>query len=208
MHRLTFPIAAIGVTLIVLLTVLGGLAFPGYSHLSQFISELGARGAPSEMMVRLAGFLPAGLLLCLFAWLARSALPASSLTTVGLIGVGIYAAGYVVAAFFPCDLGCRPADPSVSQLIHNAAGMVGYVLAPGAMLCLAIAALRWPGAKYLAVAGFLLAIVSAAGLITLSPNSPYVGLSQRLIEISVLSWVLLCAFYIRSRAKREASPLA
>lgn len=31
---------------IVLLTLIAGAATPGYSHISQFISELGARGAP------------------------------------------------------------------------------------------------------------------------------------------------------------------
>jgi len=208
MYRFTFLVAVIGVTLIILLTVLGGLAFPGYSHLSQFISELGARGAPTEMMIRFVGFLPAGLLLCLFAWLAHGALPGSALATFGLIGIGIYALGYVAAAFFPCDFGCRPATPSVSQTIHNAVGLAGYLSAPIALLCLGVAARQWPGATYLAASGFLAAIVSTIGLVTLSPKSPYVGLSQRLIELSVLSWVLLCAFYIQRRLKYEPLPVA
>jgi len=204
MHRLAFPVAAVGALFVLLLCLLGALGYPGYSHVAQFMSELGARGAPNEMWVRFLGFLPAGLLLCFFAWLARGALPGSGLATLGFIGIGTFAAGYVVAAFFPCDPGCRPTIASFSQIIHTAAGLAGYLMAPIGMLALAIAARRWPDASRLSAAGFLSAAVSAIGLATLSPESPYVGLSQRLIEASVLSWVLLCAFYIQTRAKRDA----
>jgi hypothetical membrane protein len=46
-----------------LTVVVAGALTPGYSHVSQYISELGARGAPQEWGVRLAGFLPSGILL-------------------------------------------------------------------------------------------------------------------------------------------------
>jgi hypothetical protein len=62
---------------VLLLTVVGGALTPGSSHLSMYISELGARGAPLEWPVRIAGFLPAGLLM-LGVYLARqTAVPTS-----------------------------------------------------------------------------------------------------------------------------------
>jgi hypothetical protein len=190
---------SLGVALVTLLTVLGGAVSPGYSHVSQFISELGASGAPHETMVRFAGFLPAGLLLCVFAVAAGLCLPRSRSARLGFLGLFIYALGYVAAAFFPCDAGCRPAQPSVSQLVHNLAGLAGYVATPLALCSLAIAARRWPDAGKLVVAGWLGAAVSLFGLLTLNPESGWVGVSQRAIESSALAWVLLCSRYIRDR---------
>jgi hypothetical membrane protein len=59
-----------GALAVFLLTVIGGANFPNYSHASQFISELGASGAPNARVINLAGFLPAGLLLIAFTFQA------------------------------------------------------------------------------------------------------------------------------------------
>lgn len=150
------------------------------------------------------GFLPAGVVVLLFCVAAFAALPRSALTTVGLLGVATYAVGYVAAAFFPCDPGCRPVEPSLSQLVHNIAGLAGYLLAPLSLAVLAWSARRWPAGRYMVVAGFIAAVLSLLGLLSLSPKSPYVGWSQRLIEASVLLWVLMCGWYLRARGKNPA----
>ena len=55
----------------------GGWQYPGYSHVSQFISELGATGAPSPSILNFGGLIPAGALTVAFAlamyWKYRSA---------------------------------------------------------------------------------------------------------------------------------------
>lgn len=195
--RIAFVSAALALLWVLFLTVFGGAQFPGYSHAAQFISELGARQAPHEQLVRWAGFLPAGVLLLVFCAAARAALPRSMLTTLGLLGLAVYGLGYVAAAFFPCDPGCRPAQPSPAQMVHNLAGLAGYGLAPLSLAALAWQARRWQGGGYLTVTGFTAAGLCVLGLLSLSPESPYVGWSQRLIEGSVLLWVCLCGWYVR-----------
>jgi hypothetical membrane protein len=194
-------LVALGI--VVLMTVLAGAATPGYSHLSQFISELGARGAPTEWVVRLAGFLPAGVLLLAFCGLAYRALPLSRSTSLALGGLAVYAAGYLVAAAFPCDLGCRPPHPSPSQRIHNLVGMLGYLLAPASLFVLARAARAWPAARALTLAGYGAAALALLGLFTLNPAAPTVGLSQRLLEAAVLGWAALCGRYLAQRARDQ-----
>ncbi len=179
----------------VLMVLIAGWFTPGYSHVSQFISELGAREAHCERSVRFGGFLPMGVLLLGFCLSAFQVLPRSRSTDLGLIGLAIFAAGYLVAAAFPCDPGCRPSEPSTSQLIHNAAGIIGYVLAPGFLFCFARAAREWPDAGFLTLAGYVASVLALVGLLTISPASPLVGLSQRLLEASVLVWVALCGRY-------------
>lgn len=186
--------------IVFLMTFLGGLATPGYSHVSQFISELGASQAAFEIPVRYLGFLPAGYALLAFCWFAHRDLPKSGLTTAALIGLAVYAFGYCVASSFPCDPGCRPAQPSGSQVLHNLLGGIGYVVAPGFLGVLATRARSWPAARALSALGFAAAALALLGLLTLSPASPYVGLSQRAIEVAVLGWVLACGWYIQGRA--------
>jgi hypothetical protein len=188
-----------------LMTILGGLATPGYSHAAQFISELGATGSITEHAVRFLGFLPAGVSLLGFCWFAYRALPKSGLTTAALGGLAVYALGYVAAAFFPCDLGCRPKNPSVSQVVHNLVGGIGYLLAPGFLLALAVRSRSWPGAAHMPLVGFVAAAVSLVGLMSLSP-SPYMGVSQRAIEVSVLAWALACGWtiHVRERGRAQA----
>jgi Protein of unknown function (DUF998) len=203
--RLAFVFALLTLVCVVLFTILGALGFPGYSHTAQFMSELGARGAPHEKLIRFAGFLPAGVFMILFVIGAFESLPRSALTTLGLIGIALYAMGYIVAVFFPCDFGCRPAQPSASQAIHNLFGLIGYVLAPLALVALGWSARNWPDAGYLSWSAYIAAAVALVGMITLSPKSPYVGLSQRLIESAVLIWVVMCAWYVRSQLQRSRS---
>lgn len=184
---------------VIVLTLWAGALTPGYSHVSQFISELGETGAPYEWQVRLAGFLPAGLLVVAFAVLAFRAIPRSRSVTAGLIGLVLYAGGYLVAVVYPCDAGCRPDEPSTSQLIHNAAGLIGYLAAPAFLFTLAKAARSWPGAAPLAVTGYVAAAIALVGILTLSPTSDVVGLSQRAIELAVLGWVSLLGIYLATQ---------
>ncbi len=192
----TLKFTSIGSMVVVVLMVLfGGALTPGYSHTSQFISELGASGAPLELGIRFGGFLPAGVLLLVFCAVAFVWFPRSLPFSLGILGLAIYAVGYLVASFFPCDPGCRPADPSTSQLIHNVGGLAGYILAPGFLFALAFAARKWPGASRLVMAGYIAAGISLTGFLTLAPSSEVVGLSQRALEISVLGWVVMLALY-------------
>ena len=134
----------------------------------------------------------------------HAALPRSRATALGLLGVAIYAAGYLAAAAFPCDLGCRPEEPSISQILHNLGGLAGYLLAPAFLFPLARAARAWPGAKSLVAVGYLASALALVGLLTLSPSSPAAGLGQRLLELAVLGWVALCGLHLAKRAGRGA----
>jgi len=103
--------------------LLTGIAYfgwrkPAYSHWHHTISELGETGGPLSRVVSYGLFLPVGLLLGLVAMLTD---------TTALAGLtGCVAIGYVVAAFFPCDVG-SPLSGSARQQIHNVGGAVEYI---------------------------------------------------------------------------------
>jgi hypothetical protein len=197
LNKLVLATAFLGALVILLLTVIGGAAFPNYSHASQFISELGATGAPHAQLINFAGFLPAGMLICAFAALAWLALPRSVGSAFGMIGIALFGFGYIVATFYPCDAGCRPAEPSAAQFIHNALGLAGYMTAPITLAVLGWKARSWPAASALSIHGFVGAVFAFIGLSLLSPEFPYVGIAQRLLEVSILSWIVACGIFVR-----------
>jgi len=106
-----------------LIGIAGGLR-PGFSHVTQYISELGERGGPTEPLMRYAGFEFTGFLyLCFAAALVtifhdgwRSTLAAS---LVALDGLGRMGAGA-----FPCDLRCE--GLSTSQHLHHLFATLGF----------------------------------------------------------------------------------
>ena len=55
-------LAALAAGLTGAVVVLGGAMQPGYSHVADYISELGAVGAPHGQAISVAGFLPIGFL--------------------------------------------------------------------------------------------------------------------------------------------------
>jgi hypothetical protein len=202
-NKIAFISGILGALLVLLLTVLGGANFPNYNHATQFISELGAFGAPNARVINLAGFLPAGLLISAFTFFAWRALPRSRETTLGMFGLTLFGVGYIAAAFFPCEAGCRPAEPSLSQALHNLLGLTGYFTAPLSLFALGNAARKWPRAALLSTLGFIGSGLSLLGLLLMLSEFTYVGLAQRILEASVLIWIVACAFYINDSASLQ-----
>jgi hypothetical protein len=88
-------------------------------------------------------------------------------------------------------------------MIHSAGGLVGYLLAPAFLFTLARAARTLPAAGHLVVAGYVASALALLGLLMLSPSSPAAGLSQRLLEASVLGWVAICGHYLAKRPEAD-----
>lgn len=204
--KLAMITAVLGAAWLVAMVVIGGASFDGYDHVAQYISELGATGAPYGAYVSWLGFLPIGILICAFTVFAWRAAPRSVVATIGFVGVFLFSIGYLGAAFFPCDFGCRPADdPSFSQVMHELIGLAGYMLAPLTLLLLGLAAWKWPGAVWLSILGFISAAFALVGLGGLmDPESPQVGLYQRMLEAGMLSWVVACGLYLGLQKKTAA----
>ena len=168
--------------------VVFGQRWGDYDAGRDFISELGAAGAPDAAAVNLT-FLLAGLLfVATCAALARAAgRGAAALALVSLVGWS-----YVVVAFAPCDAGC-PAEGSPTQALHNAVGAVGYLGGGIGLLLLARGRESRRGAPaWLATAAGLLAI---GGLVAMgAPELADVrGAAQRVVEGGVFLWLLVAA---------------
>ncbi len=176
--------------------LLGGLTYPNYSHSSQFISELGATGAPYSALVNYLGFIPTEIFILLFVLLANSILPKSRLLILGMTSIALYAIALVIAAVFPCDLGCRPDEASISHNLHMSFGMIAYLFSIIGIIVLAIESKKWPNSKLVQHSGWILGIMAFILLLGFDPESEFVGLIQRLTEITIYTWFLILAVYL------------
>ena len=184
--------------------LLTALAYPGYSHLDQAMSQLGAQGSPTQGFSAWVNNLPLGLFFVLFAvgvmrQVRGSRLASFSAALILVHGLASFATGY-----FPCDQGCAPAEPSLSQQMHNLAGLVMF-------LSLTLASLLWSflskrlldsrGFGLFSIACTLLAVVTVVLMAQAVETGHWFGLYQRInYGISVL-WVAgLALMLARDRA--------
>lgn len=205
MGKIAFVAALLSLLLFLSTIVLGAAGFPGYSHVTHYISELGANGAPHGQVVSLLGFIPAGIALMVFAFTAPRLLPRSAWTWLGFTFIGYYAFGLVAGGLFPCDFGCRPDHPSATQMIHDLMAGTGYLTGITALLVLGIQARRWPRGGHLLPLGIVCWAVAALALPWLYPDSGHSGLGQRIVEACMYAWILACAFHVRRKTGRETA---
>ena len=203
-----FWFGILGVLFFVFTTILGGLLFANYSHIQQLISESYATGTPNGFYLRAFGFFPSGLFLALFAFYSISVLPKSKLTTIGFIGFGVfYGIATMLVSVFPCDVGCNKEliNPSISQLIHNISGGLTYLLVPFCIILIGATAKKWSNGKAFSTLSILCGITALLFFIFFMNNleGNYVGLYQRIIEVSILFWIVNCAFYIKHNSNNK-----
>jgi hypothetical membrane protein len=180
-----------------------GALEPGYSHLGQFVSELGAVGSSHQAAFNFGGLVPAGLLTALFALGLLLRLRSGKwLLAAGLL-VAVAGVTRAIAGIFPCDPGCDLEQMSAAARVHAGSGFVA--LTSGAVAPLALAAgLRKVGRGGLFLWSLSIGLVSMA-LVTvlfgLGPGLSTIGGVQRLVLMLFYGWVVLVA--ISSGAFRD-----
>ena len=174
--------------------VIAGHFYPHYSHIAQFISELGATGSPYGTYVNYLGFIPTELFILGFVLISYSVLPRTKSNTIGLIFIAIYGGTLGIAAFFPCDFECKPDVPTLSHSIHMASAFPGYLCGIIAMFCISSGSMPWSKSKTFKFVGYVLAILALFAFLNLNPSSKIVGLNQRILELSMYSWLIFFGY--------------
>lgn len=177
-----------------------GAAWPGYDHLRQFISELGATGAPNGQTFSLWGFMVPGALLMVFPVAAFLALPRSAASLIGFGLILLFASGAFFGGVYPCDLGCVTEGGSYSQHMHELLGLGGYLTAPLALLLVGLASRRWPGAGGLFPLGIAGAVVAGVAMPMMVMDIEFDGAAQRALEGAMAIWILACAAYLARKS--------
>jgi uncharacterized protein DUF998 len=180
--------------------IIASLNHPGYDQLKNFVSELGATGAPAAGIMNFLGFLLYGLLMVAFALAVNQGVQADVGGWLGPAVLGIYALAYVGVAFAPCDPGCQAGTPSLHHRMHLLLGDVILLTAVLGPFTMYPRMLRDPAWRSLAIA--TLVLPGAAWLILeLSGVGIPGAVRQRLWLLLLFVWIELVAIRLLTRAR-------
>lgn len=201
MNRLT---AMLGIAYVVVMAgviLIGPLGYPGYSSLHQYISEMGATGAPHGPTIS-ALFIATSVLLIAFWLLCLKALPVSALRVAGLVLLAANGAGLLGAGVYPCDFECARSDPSVAQQLHDLFGGLGYLSGVLGLFAMAASLRRLDGWSRLCPLVMICAVVATLSLPLIAPDFPLRGAPQRVLEAALMVAILAVAMKLwRSSAR-------
>lgn len=187
--RTTGLIGMTAVALFAVALVVFGALNPGYSHLTNAVSELGAVGAPNQLAWNLIGFLGVGLLLCAFGrGLGRALGTPSAGWLLVLFGLSF------AATAIPADMSDLRASGSVAHIIASQAVLLFWLLALVRLLFA-----RSFGLALRLVTGLTLLLAIGAVVVRGAELLPP-GLTQRLSFAVVLGWVLAVSAALFRRA--------
>jgi hypothetical membrane protein len=200
-RHIAFGCGVLSLLVLAAATIAGGMAYPGYDHLTQYISELGATGAPTSTGVSLA-FMISGALLTAF-WLLCAGLFTRSLLSV--IGFGLSAlngVGLVLGGVFRCDFECSTADLSPAAVLHDVFGGIGYLCGIAGVFVVGFAARGWPQGRGLFGLSLICGIPAALAIWLIHPAFEWYGGAQRVVEIALAVWTMAVALRVRTSNRR------
>jgi hypothetical protein len=210
--RLLSLCGVIAPVLFAFVAVLGGALRPGYSHLSETVSELLSPGAPNKPLLDALYTLYA-VLMTMFGigmlWLVRQR---EQSTMVGTIGASLFVAMGLVSAttatIFPQDAWGSP--PTFAGEMHKTLSAVVGLLSILSMLLIGIWSNRagfWSrfGIYSFATIG---ASVLAAGFFVTEVGRPMMGLAERVSILVGFQWTFTLGLLMFRRTNRLRRPSA
>lgn len=177
-----------------------------YSHISQFMSVLGADGAPYAKWANFAVFLPAQIIIIAFLALLNSRASNKWVNRIGLPFLFAYAISLALAAFLPCDAACHNhgSDSNLQNTsVHIAHMVIAATAYPLALIGLLLLRLNSEQKKFLR---FLVVPATIIGFclffaIILIPDAK--GLFQRLLEALIYIQFILLGLSAASKVAFE-----
>jgi len=181
--------------------------FPGYEHTTDFISELAARAAPTELLMRNLGFFLTGGLYVLFALTAGWRLRSEWRVLPGVLLIALAGFARIGAGVFACEPGCDPTILSSAQDWHYRYASAGYALMMVAAVTVGFALRQRRGMEYLLACGIGVAMWSAVFLFLMETSTAWPGLFQRFASGLLSLWMVLFAVTVW-RADVPSAPRA
>ena len=202
-RHIAFGCGVLSLLVLAAATIAGGMAYPGYDHLTQYISELGATGAPTSQAVSLA-FMVSGSLLAAFWLLCAGLFPRSVLSILGFGLSALNGVGLLLGGVFRCDFECSTADLSPAAVLHDVFGGVGYLCGIAGVFLLGIASRGWPQGRGLFGLSLICGIPAALAIWLIHPDFERYGAAQRIVEIALAVWTMAVALRVQTSTRGTA----
>ncbi|MGZ9098504.1 MAG: DUF998 domain-containing protein [Brevundimonas sp.] len=201
--HVAFGCAVLSLLILAGATIAGGLAYPGYDHWRQYISELGATGAPTGDAVSLA-FIASGVLLTAFWLICAILFRDSRLAVLGFALSALNGLGLLFGGVFQCDFECSLASPSPEAVLHDVFGGLGYLCGIVGVLVVGLAWRNRPDRRGLFRLSLLCGVPAAMAIWLIHPGFEWYGAAQRIVELALAIWTVAVALEVRTQPRGTA----
>jgi hypothetical membrane protein len=198
--------------LFLFMTVLGGALRPGYSHLSDTVSELFSPGAPNKSLLDPLHTVYAILMALFGIGMLQVVRRSKQATLIGSIGASLFATMGLVsvatATIFPQDAWGSP--PTFAGEMHKILSAVITLLSILSMLLIGTWSNRagvFPSFRIYSFAT-IGASVLAAGFFVAEFGGPIMGLAERVAILAGFQWTFILGLSMFRSVNRLSRPLA
>ena len=188
-----------GPALFTAVVIICGALRPNYSHATQFISELGARGTSHAELMNFAGFVPTGFLLASFGVSLANIRPRRRGSVLAAACVTFFGIGISFAGIYSCDPGCPHRGASSDATLHDRVSSLAFLLGIAGAALMAyyfrnVTNWRalWPYTAISSVASWGFLIASGASV----DSRVLTGLWQRLFIGTLFLWCMVVSLRI------------
>jgi hypothetical membrane protein len=193
--------------LMVLKVIVLGALHPGYSHLSQTVSELGASGAPNAVASRVVSIL-AGLLIMAFAYGLYRGIIKGQGSPAGPILLVLFAGfAQIGTAVFPLD---AAGQETLNEALHGLLGTLGpiaFIIAAFALSKSFKSDPRWRGlGTYSSLTGILVIVAILINIVGGSVLTEWAGALQRLLIGLVQLYIFVLSVQLFRVARASPMP--
>ena len=195
MRTLALACALLSLLILGAATFAGSAVYPDYDHLRQFISELGADGALTGPHVSLA-FIVSGALLTVFWLLCAVLFPRTPLFVIGFLLSALNGLGLMFGGVFPCDFECEMDGASLTGVLHEILGGIGYLAGVAGVFLIGLAARR-RGLKSLFALSLICGVPALCVVWFVQPEFLWLGVAQRILETAFAVWAVAVALTLR-----------
>jgi hypothetical membrane protein len=182
-----------GPLLFAVMTAVVGTTRSSYSHVSQFISELGETGAEFAWVMNWFGFLLSGALILIFVVASRRLVSSGALNMIGSLCLIAFAICLSLAGIYSCDVGCSPAIPTPEQKLHDLVSVIAFPAFILGVIVWGVMFLRDTGWRrfgaYSLVSGFA-SIVVLGAMVQSEATREGTGILQRLFLGILFTWLV------------------
>lgn len=177
-----------------LLVIVNGAITPGYSHSSDFISTLGAVGAPYATIQTINFGIFGGSILALMVgihfWFDVGRRPRFGTILLGVFGVCV-----VLAGVFPENAAVPESTTNVLHDVTSTIAFIAGVAGVGLITRRIEIDDRWPSHRYELIGTVVVVLATfVVFMLSIFSDWAYVGLTQRLFIGVLTSWIVLQSY--------------
>jgi len=189
----------------VFMAILGGAIRPGYSHITDTVSELFAPGSPNKIFLDILHTIFAVLLILFGIGLLMFFQRTDQLKRMGQVAACLFilmgCVSVMTATIFPQDPWGAPAT-FAGEMHKLLSGVIG-ILSMVSILLIGIWFVQTKTSPGFGVYSFITIgfVVTTAGLFAASTGGPIMGLAERIAALVGFQWTLALAYWMFSRER-------